>query len=474
VQAPSAGLRAARAVLLVCTCALGLSSCGLFSKSSHEDPQKKAREEQLTRLQFDVMRLADQGIVDLSGSARQFSRGIGTPDAHRQGLIWTVSHTNRVLSIASNPRPLAALVDLLLFASVQRIFHEEYWLPKIHGEADRPMLEAFQRLEASCWAVVGPVLSSKEQDALRLVVSAWREENSDLSSAVAVEAPSFVNFALPVMTGEKKPFVTTLIDLVSLDPLAGLEPAVREVATARQLAERMFFFTQHMPRLLAQQTELLTLKTLNLPEVRSSVEGAERFSQAADQLAATAALLPETLRREREGLVASLEQSSAPLQALLEQSRATLDAGTRTAESITLGVGALEAFVSRSDGSGGRSSSESATPRPFDVREYSEAATQIGVAANELSLAITAADERLPGMQKALDTAATRVEGSVDHAYGRALRLLFWAVGLVSAAVLGLRLLWTVLPRRRGGGGDSLANGQLAPRGQGARPRVEI
>jgi len=434
-------------VLLV-TWALCLGSCGLFTGSKHEDPQLKAREEQLTRLQFDVMRLSDQAILDLSGSARQFSRAVGTPDAHRQALTWTVSHTNRVLSIASNPRPLAALVDLLLFASVQRIFHEEYWVAKVHGEADRPVLEAFERLEASCWEVVKTALDPKQQAALRGVLTVWREDNPDLGSAVAVEAPSFVNVAVPILKGDKVPLVSTLIDLVSLDPLAGLEPAVREVAATRQMGERMFFFTQHMPRLLAQQAELFTLKTLGLPEVQSSVEGGERFSKAAEQLAATVALLPETLRREREGLVASLEQSSAPLQALLEQSRATLDAGTRTAESITLGVGALDALVSHSEGEGTSSSSGSAASRPFDVREYGEAATHVGAAANELTLAITAADERLPGVQSALDAAAARVERSVDHAYALALRLVFWTVGLVSAAVLGLRLLGSILPRR--------------------------
>jgi hypothetical protein len=416
------------------------------------------------------MRLSDQAILDLSGSARQFSRAIGTPDAHRQGLTWTVSHTNRVLSIASNPRPLAALVDLLLFASVQRIFHEEYWLPKVHGEADRPVLEAFQRLEASCWEVLKTVLDPKQQDALRGVLTVWREDNPDLGSAVAVEAPSFVNVAVPILQGDKVPLVSTLIDLVSLDPLAGLEPAVREVAATRQMAERMFFFTQHMPRLLAQQAELFTLKTLTLPEVQSSVEDGERLSKAAEQFAATAALLPETLRREREGLVASLERSSAPLQALLEQSRATLDAGTRTAEAITLGLGALDTFVSRPEGNGTPRSSDSPAPRPFDVREYGEAASRIGAAANELNLAITAADERLPAAQQALDTAALRVERSVDHAYGRALRLLFWAVGLVSAAVLGLRLLGSILPRRTVTGGGPLSNGAHAPHGQPAEP----
>jgi hypothetical protein len=432
---------AARAALPTAGLALVLAlcgpSCGLLSGHNQASAEALARAEKLTRLQFEVMSLADQAILDVSGSARQFSRAVGTPDAKRQALSWTVSCTNRVLSIAANPKPLSALVDLLLYASLQRIFHEEYWLPKVHGEADRPMLAAFQRLEAACWEAVKTRLNAKQQDALRAVLTAWREHNPDLGSAVAVESPSFRDVVAPGKGGDRVPVVSDLIDLVSLDPLAGLEPAVQEVTTARQLGERMFFYTQHMPRLLEQELELFTQRTASLPEVRTTLEGAERFSLAAESLAATAAQLPETLRDERAGLLE-----------LLAQGRETLDAGTQTANSITGGIAALDAFVSRTDAAHAASPVDAAPVRPFDVAEYGAAATSIGAAARELGAAITTADQHLPGAQLALDEAALRVERSVDHAYGRALRLLFWTVGLLSGAVLLVRLVWWILPHR--------------------------
>ena len=409
------------------------SSCGLFSSLNRPSAAKLEREARLTQLEFDVMRLADQAIIDLAGSTRQFSRALDTPEAKRQALSWTVSHTNRVLSIVSNPKPLAALVDLLLFASVQRIFHEEYWIPKVHGEADRPMLEAFQRLEASCWEALGSVLSKKQQEALRAVLVLWRQENPDLGSAVVVEAPSFAHVAAPIQADGRVPLVSDLIDLVSLDPLSGLEPAVREVAVTRQLGERMFFFSQHMPKLLEQELELFTQRTLNLPEVRSTVDGAERLSLAAESLAATAALLPQTLVEARAGVVADLEGARQPLQDLLCESRETLEAAARAAASVTSGITALDAFVKRPEAASADPSSAVEPPRAFDVREYGEAATRIGAAAHELTAAIAAADQHLP---QALDEAALRVERSVDHAYGRLLRLLLWAVALASAAVL--------------------------------------
>ena len=411
------------------------SSCRLFSSFNQPSAEKQQRDEHLAQLEFDVMRLADQAILDLSGSARQFSRVLDTPEAKRQALSWTVSHTNRVLAIVSNPKPLAALVDLLLFASVQRVLHEEYWIPKVHGEADRPMSEAFGRIEASCWLALGSVLSPQQQEALRGVLVLWREQNPDLGSAVAVEAPNFARVAEPSSENGRVPLLSDLVELVSLDPLGGLEPAVREVAVTRQLGERMFFYAQHMPRLLEQELELFTQRTLNLPDVRSTVEGAERLSLAAESLAATAAQLPQALRDSCE----------------------TLDATTRAAKSITVGIEALDAFVSPPNSASAYakpvalavSPASSEPARAFDVREYGEAATRIGDAARELTAAITVADQHLP---QALDEAARRVERSVDHAYDRGLQLIFWAAGLLCAIVLLLRF---VRPNRpRGGARD--------------------
>jgi hypothetical protein len=468
-----------RAAGLAVVLALGASSCGLFSSLNRPSAAKLESEARLTQLESDIMRLGDQAILDLSGSARQFSRALDTPDAKRQALLWTVSHTNRVLSIVSNPKPLAALVDLLLFASVQRVFHEEYWMPKVHGEADRPMLEAFQRLEASCWSALGNVLSRKQQETLRGVLAQWREDNPDLGRAVAVEAPSFARVAAPISESGRVPLVSDLIELVSLDPLGGLEPAVREVAVTRQLGERIFFYSQHMPKLLEQELELLTQRTLSLPEVRSGVEGAERLSLAAESLAATAALLPQSLREARAGVVADLEGAREPLQDLLCESRETLDAATRAAASVTSGITALHEFVNRPEVAAADSSPASPGPRPFDVREYGEAATRIGAAAHELTAAVAAADQRLP---QALDEAAVRVERSVDHLYARLLRLLFWAAALASAAILLARLCWTRLAQGGARAGSSSAagsNGSAANRGrhpeppQPSRPRTD-
>lgn len=432
------------------------SSCSLFSGLSRATNGKADRAAESARLDFEVMRLADQVILEVGASSRQLSRDVGTPEAHVQALTWSVSYTNRVLTIASNSNPVPALVDLLLFVSVQRLLHEKYWIPSVYGEADRPMLESFQRLEGECWNTASQALGEKRQEALRTLLSEWEEQNSDLRNASLLQAPGFSDFAKPP-GGSKVPIVSDLLDLVNLDPLAGLEPAVREAALARQLGERIFFFSQHMPHLLSQEVELTILRTAHLPELRSSLEDAERFSLAGESFAATAATLPEAVRTEREaalrqiseeltaqrhGLLADLEQAQAPIASLLTQSRETIDACTRMSESITNGLHSLDAFVSRSKGPQEHASATTPSSPPFDISAYGDAAKRIGTAAHELTVTIETIDQKMPQVEKVLDEAARTAKQSVDYAYGRMLRLLIWAIAMMGMAICAVRAIW--------------------------------
>lgn len=456
-----------------------LPSCGILSGFSRAVHGKPAHEIDTTKLELEVMRLSDSVIRETSNSGRRMADAVGTPEAHYQAVAWSVGHTNHVLSIAANPNPITALVDLLLFTSVQRMLHEEYWIPEVYHEADQPMLESFQRLEASCWGVASTVLTEAQQEDVKSVLADWRAANPNLREASVLQPQSFSAMAKPA-AGRSIPIVSDLFDLLNIDPLSNLEPAVREVAATRQLGERVFFFAQHMPRLLTQEVELVTLRTARMPEVRATLDEAERITQATEQFAAIAASLPEEVRAEREAAVcqifdeitaqrmalfADIEKAREPVQTLLTESRATLEAGTRTTESLHALVGSFDTLVSRFEKSKPSptaptkssayfntvfASDSSASPsKPFDVTEYGEAATRIGDAARELGQTIGKLDDGAPELQRTLDESAQRVERVVDHAYSRALRLVVWTIALLTIASLSV-ITFVRLLRQRG------------------------
>src|SRR6185295_7679917 len=179
--------------------------------------------------------------------------------------------------------------------------HEEYLMPKVWGEADRPMVEVFQLLERDVWVVASQVLTPEQQDDVRSALRVWREENPDMASTAFVRLPLFQDIVKAQAEAKAKDGTgNTLGNLLSVDPLSGLEPAVREIEQTRLFAERTVYYLQRAPLLLSAQVELLAMKLARTPETRSVLEDSQRISLAAESVANTAAKLPDAFRVERE------------------------------------------------------------------------------------------------------------------------------------------------------------------------------
>lgn len=420
-------------------------------------------------LEADVRRMADGLIARVGDATRVFAERVGTPEARIQGLEWWIASSTQVLAIASGPLPVANAVDMLVLVSLSRAVHEQYWQPQVWGETDRPMIEAFTHLETSAWELVAKVFDARQQEELRGLIHKWLEENRDLHVVALESVPRFAELSRSQKKEGGVPIVGEIVDLVSLDPFAGLDPTVRQFEEGRRFAERALFYAQRMPILVSAQAELLALQISRMPLVESFRSDSARVSQAAESLATTAAALPDSVRVEREatiaqisgelaaqrrGLVADLEAAREPLQSLLAESRATLEAGRDMASAIDAAVKSLDTFVGRFGGPEEPEEPEeppSPAGRPFDITEYGATAADIGNAAHELTAAIVALDQSLPQVQRILDEAARRGEQSIDHAFERALWLGAFAIGGVAAATLFVRWVTPRLPRGASG-----------------------
>jgi hypothetical protein len=328
--------------------------------------------------------------------------------------------------------------------------HEEYLLPKVWGEVDRPMVVAFQALERDVWNVATTVLTPEQQAAVHEALRTWREENPDLSGTAFVRIPAFRDI-FKARSDEDPQKKNGLGDLLSVDPLSGLEPAVREIEQTRQFGERAMFYLQRAPLILSAQIELLTLNFARMPDVQSALQDSRRVSQAAASIADTAAKLPEAVRVEREaavkqvsdaltlqreGLVADLEKSEAPARKVLVDARATLEAGAQMSTALQGAIASLDKFVGRFEEKPVPAGAPPAPPvepgKPFDIAEYGEAATKIGAMARDLNGVVTSLDQSLPQVQRVMDEAA-------DRAFTRGLELGALLIATAAIAALGVR-----------------------------------
>jgi hypothetical protein len=398
-------------------------------------------------LQTGVMRFADTFASRITQATQEFAAKAGTPEAQIQALTWSTGQSTSAFAIATSSNPNIAVLDMIVLVTLGRMVHEEYWMPKVWGEADRPMLEAFTQLELRVWTVAGEVLTPDQQEGVRTALRDWREQNPDMGITAFVKLPVFQDMVTK-KEGEEAKKGPNLADLLTIDPLSGLEPAVRELEQARLLAERTVFYLQRAPILLANQVELLTLRLMRTSEVRGALVDSERISQAAASLAETAAALPEAVRKEREaavqqistelalqrqGLLADLEQAEEPSRKILGEARATLEAGTQMSLALQAAITSLNNFIARfdtpapADGVPAAPAPTEEPGKPFDVSEY-------GTAAHEIA-----------GMLQTLDGELPKVQRTIDHAFLRALEL---GLALIAAAALAVLLVRRISARR--------------------------
>ena len=259
------------------------------------------------------------------------------------------------------------------------------------------------------------------------------------------------------MSGQDRDSPIKLFGLLGLDPLAGMDPAVREIAQTRMFAERALFVTQKTPMILRWQAELLSVNAVEMPAVRQLVTNStqltssvESFARVADQLpkldndqreAAIKQLL-DGLASERTNLIATLAADDIKLRATLAELRQTLDAGNGLAKSADATVKSVDTLMARFDK--GTNAPVVTNARPFDILEYAATAKEFTATIKELNATVNSLDKAVPQIQKAGETLENTGNRLLHHLFlgGAALIVLFWA-GAFGFAVVYRRLAST-------------------------------
>ena len=73
-------------------------------------------------------------------------------------------------TIAADPSPETALLDMVAIVSMGRLIYEEHWLPR-QGDSFLPMVHAFRKAEREIWTVVTKILDDDQLHALRELIT---------------------------------------------------------------------------------------------------------------------------------------------------------------------------------------------------------------------------------------------------------------------------------------------------------------
>jgi hypothetical protein len=393
----------------------------------------------LVVLQGQVTRFADEYASTVAQASDDYAAAANTPEARLRALKWKLSQATAAFVDATGPSPALNSLDLLVLASLSRMVVEDHWTE--HGVSTNaiPLLEAHRKLEANIWAVVNGVLKPEQQREVKDLIQEWRQKNPDMRYVGAIRFQEFV-VALGKSMQQKIAKPNSVLGLLALDPLAGLDPTALAIEETRRTAERMMYYTQRMPFLLTWQVEILAYQLADQPESQQIIGDVNRLATAAESFAKTADKIPGLVSSEREAAIRQvfeeMRSQGADAVGVLKETRQTLDASSQAAASINSAIQSLDSFVRYVSPTNTTSTSTDTNSPSFNVLNYGQAAAQIGGAAKDINAMLSSLNDSAAQVAQIRQDASANAERLLHRAFW--LGMLLISVLLAGSVVAGL------------------------------------
>lgn len=382
-------------------------------------------------LETELQRYADEFTARMVAALDDYARAAGTPDARSEALRWKINAASAVVNIASRPNPTANLVDFLTLATVLRMTMEERSSQPAEGRPLHLWLETSRSLEADIWRLAAKIFTPAQQEEMRDSIRKLWESNAGARSAFFARPEAFST--LIRQRGRQDQQSGSVFALVGLDPMSGLDPAVREVTRTRLFAERAMYVAERMPTLLRWQLELLSAQLLEnrqvatvLTNVTRISDSADRLSRATESASQTLAQMPDRITAERRAILDALEAQEGKLRQLSTEAGQTLAAGEKMSTSLNTTLTTFDLLMQRFGvGEPGTNRRDTNTP-PFNILDYARTAEQIAAMAGQLDALVNdtrgtldspALDKRITELNQAARQAKADAKSVLNHAF---------------------------------------------------------
>jgi len=410
--------------------------------------EKELQKVDIAALQSDLMRFGDEFIAGLTLATEHLERN-GQPLPPQDQLAMKLAYSGEVWSIATEANALSSLLDMVAVVTATRMGLETYWVPEVYGLSGQPLLEACLSSETNIWQIAGRVLQPLEIDELMAAVVAWHGQPRDPRASLYLRTGNLFSattqaHAVRATPGERR----GLLGIVSLDPLAGLDPATRELTKTRLFAERATYLMRRMPWMIRWQAELLGFHLAELPEVQNVITNSTSLTESAERLTRTAQELPALFQEERRILLDALDTQGTKLTALAGQVDQTLLTGSTLVSNVNTTLTTFDKVVARLEPG---DPEPGAPPRePFRIQDYTETARQLDATAQRLTELLETIDQTLGSTNLArvpeqadvlLKQAKTDGQTLVDYAFARLLLLAGSVCLMIVATTLVLRFI---------------------------------
>ncbi|MGZ8096248.1 MAG: hypothetical protein ACXWUD_08380 [Methylosarcina sp.] len=432
-------------VVLLFALALTASGCNLV-KNTLELPEKGIRSlfslnrengsPDPVELQSQLLRFSDNAIKTLNLAAGRLEREDDKVAQRRSILMRRIITTHDIVAIATGANAYANLLDMAIFASLNRMKVQDYWMPKFFGDSAKPYLSASRDIEKEIWRIAATALKEDQISELRAAIKAWHEQHPETRSPRDLGYMSLASEIAQMNRGSEPGITASVFNLLVIDPLAGLDPATRELANTRLFAERGLFLARYLPTLIRWETELLIIQATELPQLEKLLANTHQLAESTDRFSRTAERLPELISTERRQIFHALNAQQSGLTELAAQAEQALDAGKAMSDASTVTLKSFQDVLRQLETRPTQPNAE-----PFRIKDYTDAATRIHAAAQDLVKLLQTLDQTLaPGkldlLSTRLESLTRQAEELVNHTFRQALFLGLILAGSICGMVL--------------------------------------
>ncbi len=265
------------------------------------------------------MGFADRYLAKAAEATDIYQHHVQSKAARELGLSTFIFPGLTVIGIAAGGEPGSDLLDMVVFATLQRESLEKDWAREVLGDQADNLIKTQQQLESQIWEIAGDVLSKDQLQRLREAIRLWRKANPNQRYVSNVK---FDDVATERGAGQG---AKGLQD-ESVGLLAPLDAAVREGEEIRLMARRGTYLIQRMPPLLMAQARFVLHEEVSPEQIDGLMKDVTGFRVSMTEAQKTLARMPDVIAREREAIFNDLDKISP----VLDKSH-TLTQGVRDA-----------------------------------------------------------------------------------------------------------------------------------------------
>jgi hypothetical protein len=378
--------------------------------------------ERLDEIEDACRAFSDRFVTALSDACDRVRADPVSEEAAREALRLKLHHCSSIYSIATGPNALSQLLNLVTVSTLGYIrWVKEGHATNVFGAGGASVEAAFTEIHEDIWKVAERFLTAQEVADLRSIIWEWAKNHPQDRLIAYMRFDDFAAGSGEGPAGQAaKGF------------FAQMAEANRNVAATRQFAERAFFYARRAPRLLQWQAERTSDAILENRDIRQALDDFHQTTTVFREIGAEIRRVDERytmvtgVLAHVETILDRADQVGTTIQGALRESQISVQEINEASTNLNEMLNTANRFYSTIHSNRQSGLPAGRPPEPFDVRQYSAAATELARASHEMNDLVREAEGMIssPAWTRRLGEINNTTQQRINHASVRIIQIV--------------------------------------------------